>query len=326
VNLWGAHASVARAEVLTLTERTPEMQGAADWRDCTETGTAQRSHGRGHPETAPGSPGSLAGARSWLPSGLEHASAATKQYPPRWRPARPRATDAPGSGRAAHRIRCGPRSDKAGRARGAAGPEPPGRGLPEDGAAAAIGTLLRSSALLGCEGRAVEMSERFCRMSSERKKQYQRKRPLRPLPPSAADDLLRWIRVLRRLRARGVSRAVWGSVLRGPGDDPLGELIACLKRVLEGHSAAEVFDPKRRSGRRRDKQDIHIAISAAYWRVRGSGRSQGKVIRYPLSPAEACALVRTQRKEWEKYTNNSIRRWAHKYRDWPVDEFTPLDP
>ena len=166
--------------------------------------------------------------------------------------------------------------------------------------------------------------------SSGRSKGYQRKRPVRPIPPgsAAAGDLHRWIGVLRRLRARGVPRSVWRSLLRGPGDDPLAEVIACLKKVLAGHDAAEVFDPGRRSGRRRDKQHIHIAIASAYWRARGPARQQGKVSRYAFSPTAACEKVRRRHKEWAKYSDNSIRRWAHKYRGWPVaeEEFAPLDP
>src|ERR1700745_4061603 len=124
--------------------------------------------------------------------------------------------------------------------------------------------------------------------SSGRTKRYHRKRPPRPIRSEGASDLHRWITVLRRLRARGVSRSVWQSLLRGPGDDPLGELIACLKQVLAGRDGAEVFDRSRRSGRRKSHQSIHIAIASAYWRARGTGQRRGDVIRYPCSPTEAC--------------------------------------
>jgi hypothetical protein len=167
-------------------------------------------------------------------------------------------------------------------------------------------------------------------MNSGRSKGYQRKRPVRPIPPGseAASDLYRWIHVLRRLRARGVSRSVWRSLLRWPGDDPLGELIVCLKKVLAGRDAAEVFRQRLGSGRRKSHQNTHTAIASAYWRARGPARQQGKVNRYAFNPTEACGKVRRQRKEWANYSDDSIRRWAHKYRGWPVaeEEFTSLDP
>jgi hypothetical protein len=164
-------------------------------------------------------------------------------------------------------------------------------------------------------------------MSAGRKKQHQRKRPLRPISPrsEAASDLCRWIEFLTALRSHRQDLPVWGQ--RGEDDDPLGELIACLKQVLAGRDAAEVFDPSRRSGRRKSHHTIHIAIASAYWRIRGPAKQQGKVIRYALSPTKACEEVRMQRKEWGKYSDKSIRRWAHKYRGLAVLDagFTSLD-
>jgi hypothetical protein len=141
-------------------------------------------------------------------------------------------------------------------------------------------------------------------MSATRSKKYERKRTRQRVPHGS--DLGRVIKILEFVSRHGRLPRIQ---LYGPDDDPLGEHIAKLKRVLIAReSAEEVFGQRPGSGRP-SKADSHRELAEAYYRARGIEAP------YRMTSAEACDKVRAQRAKWATLVNDTIRRYAREQRD-----------